>query len=259
MKMDFTKDSYSKIKEQIENLFNFLTVHCRCLVEVNSTCSTHIHVSCKGAQKWTFEDARRVAMSSFYWEPLVDAMLPGDRVSSQYAQRYTQAQRVNGLQGWIKGLYDAKTVQDLVNFVNPEDRYWGWNFNNLLLMGQNEPTKAKERKIGTVEFRRPPGSETADDVLKWVRFTTRFVWQSIEVGSKEYLQKLQVQPTKSDFTKFMDVDAGTLPPESRAGGGNQFQNAGGQSQPQTRQRINREDPTGIASNIEEAVLDGKLK
>lgn len=136
--------------------------------------------------------------------------------------------------------------------LNPDDRYWGWNFNNLLLMGQSE--SYEESKIGTVEFRRPPGSPTLAAALKWLHFTTRFVWAATERGSKDYFRSLKGKPTKSELKDFMKIDETLLPQAVIQAG-----NAGfGIVVPVPVQGQQLEARAAVAENIEEAVEAGAL-
>ena len=86
MKTDFTNDGYFHVKEQLESFYGFLTECCHFALESNANCSTHIHVSCKEAQKWPPEYARRVAVAAYCWQPVVDAMLTEERRQSPYAR-----------------------------------------------------------------------------------------------------------------------------------------------------------------------------
>ena len=251
MKTDFTNDGYSQVKNQLESFYRFLTETCRFALESNANCSTHIHVSCKGAQKWPPEYARRVAVAAYCWQPVVNAMLSEERRQSLYARPW-ETSKSN--EEWIKDVYARKTTAELVMLLNPNDRYWGWNFNNLLLMGQSE--SYKESKIGTVEFRRPPGSRTLADALKWVHFTTKFVWAATERGTQDYFRNLKGKPTKSELKDFMKIDETLLPQTVIQAG-----NAGVGivvPVPMPVQGQQLEVRPTVAENIEEAVEAGAL-
>ncbi|KAI0412559.1 hypothetical protein F5X98DRAFT_391827 [Xylaria grammica] len=242
MRTDMTKPNHELVKENISSLYNFLR-STGCQVESNYSCSTHVHVSCKGAAKWSWEDARRVALASFFWQRVIDLVIGDERAKGLTAARYCRkhptrpdhkdASWETKWKYWVEAVYATKTIEDLILLVNPDltpegvptgriDRYYRWNFTNLLLVGSGEPNKLKERKIGTIEFRGPPGSPTADDAVKWADFATHFVWAAIEKGSKHYfLEKLggakfynnKPQAVWDEFLKFIDLPA-TLFPEA---------------------------------------------
>ena len=85
----------------------------------------------------------------------------------------------------------------------------GLEFEYLLLMGHSE--SYKESKIGTVEFRRPHGSRTLANALKWVHFFTKSVWAATERGTQDYLRNLKGKPIKSELKDFMKIDETLLP------------------------------------------------
>jgi len=231
--------SHTAISRKIDSLYTFLQSQ-NCLVEINDSCSTHIHVSCKGATKWSWEDARRVAVASFFWQRVIDCILGDERAKGEaaaiFCRRYPAKTREGEkmtLEKWISLVYSDKmtSIHDLVLLVNPGmdpkkpnefDRYYRWNFNNLLIMGTGEPNKLKERKIGTIEFRGPPGSATAKEAMKWVQFTTYFVWAAIEKGSEEYFKdqlgskffennKKNSKAIQAEFLKFVGLPKSLFP------------------------------------------------
>lgn len=51
------------------------------------------------------------------------------------------------------------------------DRTVSWNFMPLT-----------DEKLGTIEFRRPPGAQTSKDAQKWVVFAVAFASASLEQG-----------------------------------------------------------------------------
>jgi hypothetical protein len=53
-----------------------------------------------------------------------------------------------------------------------DDKYFGWNFLNLLEVGKN-----------TIEFRRPPGVKSAKECLAWVEFTVTFIQAAVQNGN----------------------------------------------------------------------------
>ncbi|RWA09451.1 hypothetical protein EKO27_g5666 [Xylaria grammica] len=241
MRTDFTKPNHELMKENISSLYNFLR-STGCQVESNYSCSTHVHVSCKGASKWSWEDARRVALASFFWQRVIDLVIGDERAkgltSARYCRKYPtrpehkDASWETKWKYWVEAVYATKTLKDLIVLVNPNpnpqsqepefDRYYRWNFTNLLLLGSDEPNKLAERKIGTIEFRGPPGSPTAEDALKWADFATHFVWAATEKGSRDYFQKTlggakfyknKPQAVWNEFLKFIDLPE-TLFPEA---------------------------------------------
>ena len=53
-------------------------------------------------------------------------------------------------------------------------RYWTWNFSNI-----EEPKVGHEPPCGTIEFRRPPGSQSVVEARHWVSFALSFIFMAV--------------------------------------------------------------------------------
>jgi len=61
---------------------------------------------------------------------------------------------------------------DLAELMNDENRYYAWNFRNLIYGGKN-----------TIEFRRGPGVDDEEGCTAWVELAVSFVQAAIKHGT----------------------------------------------------------------------------
>ncbi len=146
----------------------------------NHECATHIHISL--VPQYDLEELKRVAMSVIYFETAFEALVPETRRGNVWAQSnwlespsFAQRNRSR----WesiteIERVIDASEFLQLMqNFGDPR---YAWNFWNL--------TTANK----TIEFRKPPGSVTADEALSWAELALNFIQVSIRLGSSRLLR-----------------------------------------------------------------------
>jgi hypothetical protein len=77
-------------------------------------------------------------------------------------------------------------------FATDSDRELSWNFMPLM-----------DEKLGTIEFRRPPGAQTAKDAQKWVVFTVAFASASLEQGWEDQWRSRKEHGTVSELQAFI--------------------------------------------------------
>ncbi|KXX73916.1 hypothetical protein MMYC01_209980 [Madurella mycetomatis] len=154
------------------------TLHAHFELTTTHQCFTHVHVV-PAPGYWTLEQARALAKSALYFEPCLDALVPPYRRRSVWAKSNRNNRYFGGLsmsqcfdyidaQLTLEGLAarmnwcDAASptgaalrVRDSEDFQHDAYR---WSFVNL-----NEGAG-----FGTIEFRQPPGSTSAAEVITWV-------------------------------------------------------------------------------------------
>lgn len=149
----------------------------------DADCSTHVHISVEGG--YSLEELKRIAQCVIHFEPAFEALVPPQRRGGECASAksiwldsdhlaYQNRSRDASIR-FIETLTDFYTFSTV---MNPDrDRTYGWNFRSI-------------EKYYTVEFRKPPGSTTADQVLGWAELAMSFVQASLRLGSIEKLRKV---------------------------------------------------------------------
>ena len=158
-------------------------IHAACLIETNTWCGTHVHVS--PDNDYTLDQMKSVARAVLYFESALNALVPADRLKSKFCKSF-HASNPN-----FKGktmdkcvaLVDAtKNNVAVIELMNNPDRCFAWNFQNLW---QGRPL--------TIEFRQAPGVASSADALAWAEFAVTFVGAAIKAaGSHKALQKYAI-------------------------------------------------------------------
>jgi hypothetical protein len=218
--------AFDRTKNAIIQLYEFMDAQGIELL-INESCSTHVHLSPRSiptfskqtgqfigmARGWDLERVKRVCVGSFFFEPAITGILPPHRQHSEFAEQYRDLP--NFLKSFGSSLNDFKKdaygeskyiIQSLQEMkktsrmteVQGGGRYWGWNFKNLVA------NKLGGEAYGTIEFRRPPGSPTAEDALMWIEFATTFTVACIEYGDELYaIIPTPTTTSVSELTKFL--------------------------------------------------------
>jgi len=88
------------------------------------------------------------------------------------------------------------------------DRYYAWNFANLLGIGTEV----------TVEWRQPPGITTAEECLMWTELAVTFVHAALQPDSISAIRSLAYDDTVTGLQEFL------LRGEQVSGGSRQYLN-----------------------------------
>lgn len=194
-------------------------------VSTNTTCGTHVHLRPKNAS-WSLEDLQKLSCCVLYFERVFEVLYPEASVNSdsmsepsrieEYIKNAQQNKRAihakaNWVDNWKFGVqYEenvnlilrTKNIDELKGLMNPveekynaRDRYdrtFAWNFTNLITGG-----------LGTVEYRRPPGVQSANACVNWVRLATTFVRAAIQVDDPYF-------PLKNDSSDIPYVSVAHL-------------------------------------------------
>ncbi|EGS18940.1 uncharacterized protein CTHT_0055540 [Thermochaetoides thermophila DSM 1495] len=148
------------------------------------SCFTHVHiVPHNGA--WSLYQVKNLAKTALYFEQCLDSIMPPYRRKSVWAKSNRHNSYFRSLRSYecFDAIDSLPTFEDLAAVMNwcsgdsatgralygenntdglhedfPHDAY-RWSFANLNHLGGGH---------GTVEFRQPPGSTTAKEVITWV-------------------------------------------------------------------------------------------
>ncbi|CAI7660082.1 unnamed protein product [Penicillium glandicola] len=198
----------------VEDMYEFLTEHCKCEIVINDSCSTHVHVSPTGKYNWDYQSldtVKRILCAYFVFEPAIQTLLPPSRRGNQYTRELRNkfvleqiatpegkpgdcaAQLLQGdaagVQTVLENLRTTTTLEEFKEKVNPTNfkhpgwmdiRYYAWNLSNIYVDKKEQGSTHHKYwpKKQTLEFRRPPGSKTAADAMSWVEFVVIFVLQA---------------------------------------------------------------------------------
>ncbi|TWU71855.1 hypothetical protein ED733_003304 [Metarhizium rileyi] len=140
-------------------------------------CSTHVHVS-PSAQKeevYTIEQMRAIIKAVAYYEQAITRVMPGNRKNNTWAVsnfqddktgiKYRELYNKISSDTWAP-LFDALDEVRFLPLVPLEiftTKHQSWNFKHL------------RSECGTLEFRRPPGVETAEEAIYWAAFALGFI------------------------------------------------------------------------------------
>ncbi|KAI0594874.1 putative amidoligase [Biscogniauxia sp. FL1348] len=181
----------------------FTTLHRYYALHPSPHCSTHVHISAQPPLTLSHHTypspLLSLAKSILYYEPHLDALFPPSR-SSPHAY-WCQSNRSNPslrpLPSLSHCLAYLDTCDDLVRAMclfparsaygrangYAEDFVHGgvykWNFSGLSIP---EGGRATGTGTGTLEFRQPPGSTTAEEAAAWVELAVCFVAGAIARG-----------------------------------------------------------------------------
>lgn len=168
-------------RTHVESTWNYLQQYYN--ITGDDSCATHIHVSVEGG--YSFEEIKRVARSAIHFEAAFDALVPSVRrggncewAKSSWLDSEHLALKDRSRE---QSMIFLDTVNDFFSFLsvmNPDgERGYTWNFHSI-------------EKFYTIEFRKPPASITANEVLSWAELAMSFVQASIRYGSLEKLRRV---------------------------------------------------------------------
>ena len=98
-----------------------------CLVESNSSCGTHVHVS--PSDEFDVMQVKAVACAALYFEEAINALAPVDRLGNEYCKSFSacnenfRGKMVAECVAKAENLSDIVSVVDLMNPGRGNDRY----------------------------------------------------------------------------------------------------------------------------------------
>ncbi|KAF7506659.1 hypothetical protein GJ744_011488 [Endocarpon pusillum] len=150
-------------------------------VKSNHECATHIHISLVPA--YHLGQVKKIASAVIYFEAVFEALVPEERrgnewVQSNWLESPNLAQKDKSRSDSINEIERAGEIDAVLNLMQIcGDPKFAWNFIPLTTNKQ------------TIEFRKPPGSETADEALCWAELALNFIQASLRYGSFTDLKK----------------------------------------------------------------------
>ncbi|KAF2106032.1 putative amidoligase [Lophiotrema nucula] len=164
------KFSTSEYHDKIMKLYNVLRKAFE--IDVDASCGTHVHT--RREDGWNDVDLFRISKGVIRYEDDVTKMYPA-RENNTYAQRnslvFDKGKGLEGILAHINSFEGKENARKLlVNAISP-DNYRAWNFGHLT---------GEKGECGTIEFRLPPGSGTAELCLKAIDFTVECVTQKFQ-------------------------------------------------------------------------------
>ncbi|KAI1344813.1 hypothetical protein F5Y15DRAFT_6240 [Xylariaceae sp. FL0016] len=167
-------------------------------------CATQVHVSL--VPDWTVSQIRSLAQAVLYYSE------PFERLAERLKRSDKALVKPNRV-AWGKAtitealqiLDEASRAWDIVRLMNPRgpgvrlDRYCHWSFWPLVGLVvlkdrgvattgddgsadayDDEARETMHKKLGTVEFRLPPGSRTVEEAIMWVDLANLFVRAAVQ-------------------------------------------------------------------------------
>ena len=173
-------------QRQIDMLFEELSKYCE--IRLNRDCAMHIHVSpsLDPARSYRLDDLKMIMKGIAYFDDAITKIMPADRKENPWAvsnfnsreaprdlyNAYAQVPYASW--GPLFQRIDGIKMKQLVFRALGENRNMSWNFGNIT------------SQCGTVEFRRPPGVQSAAAAKHWAAFTLSFIAQAM---SEDWSQK----------------------------------------------------------------------
>lgn len=153
----------------------------------HSSCSTHIHIGYSGG--WSLYDLKQLAKGWLWLERKIVEALPEHRQnciwgvpnhlcrsndeSSKLCDLYAEAIETNNFASLFSFVDEANSIEELMIRAAPE-RLLAWSLKST-------------STCGTVEFRRPPQSLSAEDTIHWVEMTIEIVVWALAADFKDEL------------------------------------------------------------------------
>lgn len=141
----------------------------------NDQCATHIHISL--TPHYNLDHLKRIASAIIYFEPAFEALVPEARRGNEWARSIwlespNLAWKGKSRSESIEAIQQAPNEISLISLLQTfNDAKYSWNFWSL--------TTSKH----TIEYRQPPASAKADEVLSWAELALTFIQVSMIHGS----------------------------------------------------------------------------
>ena len=171
--------THTNWQRELEAVFNVLHTNCQLLLTTG--CSMHVHVS-PFEDQFTAEHLRGICKGLCYFDDAITRVMPADRKENEWAvsnvvgrgagvsQKLRRSYSLVPAQTWARlfKLLDKVTPGTVHGLLASDSRYLSWNFEHIT------------QDCGTVEFRRPPGVDSARKASHWAAFALGFVAQAMD-------------------------------------------------------------------------------
>lgn len=196
---------------ELAKMFRVVSKYCSVLLTWD--CSMHVHVSPDRKRTFTDDQLQALCKGLCYYDKATTDALPGERKANLWATSNLELESVgdgkdlNGIQEAYKtvatgswallfGLLDGSiTRADVCSTLQMSyNKLCAWNFVNICSPGGH----------GTVEFRRPPGVDSAQKAVHWAAFVLGLFAESLALDWAEggFDEKFS-QPSVVDMRSFI--------------------------------------------------------
>ena len=171
--------SGSKWRNHVEVTWRYLQQNYK--ITATPKCGTHIHISL--APTYQVEEIRRIAISVLYFEPAFEALVPNDRRRNRYVKSHwldspwLARNNLSRAQSIAKIEHAPLAINIMTLMQGYGDKDYGWNLWSVKIKG-------------TIEFRKPAASLTADEALSWAELAMNFIQASIEYGTYRNVKRI---------------------------------------------------------------------
>ena len=195
---------------ELGKVFGILSKYCRILLTWD--CSMHVHVSPDRLRSFSDAELQGLCKGLCYLDEATTAALPGERKENHWAPRNLKVQGdgiffqdlkviqktyedvPTGSWGPLFRLLDTIQAVDVCKTIQHNNKAAGWNFLNICTSDGH----------GTVEFRRPPGADSARKAIHWTAIVLGLFSESLafDWSSGGFDDKFS-QPGVEDLRKFV--------------------------------------------------------
>jgi Putative amidoligase enzyme len=167
----------SKWREDVEAVWRHLRRYYT--INTNDDCATHVHISIIPWYSWG--EVKRIAQAAIHFEPAFEVLVPSARRGNKFAKSLWLDSPWLVAKNYCRAeLMDSIEKADFLDALLPliqDGRDYCWNFLPLF-------------DRGTIEFRKPPASTTAEEALSWAELAMSFVQACIRCKSTVELKKV---------------------------------------------------------------------
>jgi Putative amidoligase enzyme len=186
----------SEWREDVEVTWRYLLKNYD--IADSTLASTHIHIGLETG--YTFAEVKQIAQAVIHFESAFEGLVPRARRGNHYVKsNWLDAPglgRANKSRSesiaTIEAVPHPRALLELLHPMDPSgschDRCYGWNFYSWL-----------EKR--SIEFRKPPASMSAKEVLSWAELAMSFVQAAISCNSSQELQR--IPPTGGGLRYFL--------------------------------------------------------
>jgi Putative amidoligase enzyme len=194
----------SKWREDVEATWRYLLKSYD--IAESTLASTHIHIGLDTG--YTFAEVKQTAQAVVHFESAFEVLVPRARRGNHYVKsNWLDAPglgRANKSRSesiaTIEAVIYPRALLEVLHPMDPSgschDRCYGWNFYSWL-----------EKR--SIEFRKPPASMSAKEVLSWAELAMSFVQAAISCKSSQELQR--IPPTVRGLRYFLQKYANNEP------------------------------------------------
>ncbi|KAL3428490.1 swim zinc finger domain protein [Phlyctema vagabunda] len=196
-------------QREVDRVFGFLLQNFE--ISLTKGCSMHIHVSptLTLQNRYTRDQLVRIIKAIAYFDDPITRVMPANRKANQWAMSNMIGE--DAPKAWRDAYLKVPTatwkplfsefekikMRQRVYADTGSNRYMSWNFSNI------------EATCGTIEFRRPPGVQSAAEAKHWASFALGFISQAL-VSDLDALRNSKNYATVKQLEDFVRGGASRL-------------------------------------------------